>query len=377
MTGKTQSYARQLNNQLIMRELRNGCCSATMLSQRLNLSNAALSSIIAKLAENGYIKQVEVDNQANIGRRPVYYTINENFGCIVVVSLADYTCKIVVSDMKMNVMDSVETRVDKYDVKMLYEIVLSIKNLLSHPTYAKIPLLGIDLSLPGKVNTQTGELQLSPQFDKDIFCESGGILNLFRKQFGVPVVMTNDINLAGLGELHDGALKGVQDGMLVHVDEGIGGALILNGKLFAGTQGFSGEVGLMRTVFKGKTDYLDEFVSLRAIKNELSKVYGKQLHTSDIVALYNTDETVKQYVNDTAICLGRVLKDIVELLNISTIVLSGRIEQFGADYLNLVIAEVSQSDNACNVGYSKIGRNASIIGAISKAVEALTDDIFE
>lgn len=377
MTGKTQSYARQLNNQLIMRELRNGCCSATMLSQRLNLSNAALSSIIAKLSENGYIKQVEVDNQANIGRRPVYYTINENFGCIVVVSLADYTCKIVVSDMKMNVMDSVETRVDKYDVKMLYEIVLSIKNLLTHPTYAKTPLLGIDLSLPGKVNTQTGELQLSPQFDKDIFCESGGILNLFRKQFGVPVVMTNDINLAGLGELHDGALKGVQDGMLVHVDEGIGGALILNGKLFAGTQGFSGEVGLMRTVFNGKTDYLDEFVSLRAIKNELSNAYGKQLHTSDVVALYNTDETVKQYVNDTAICLGRVLKDIVELLNISTIVLSGRIEQFGADYLNLVIAEVSQSDNACNVGYSKLGRNASIIGAISKAVEALTDDIFE
>ena len=377
MTGKNQSYARQLNNQLIMRELRNGYCSATMLSQRLNLSNAALSDIISKLQQKGYIKQADVDSQVNVGRRPVYYTVNENFGCIVVVSLADYTCKIVVSDMKMNVIDSEETRVEKYDVKMLYEIVLAIKNMLSAPKYVNVPLLGIDLSLPGKVNTRTGELQLSPQFDKDIFCENGGILNLFQKQFNVPVVMTNDINLAGLGEMHSGALKGVDNGMLVHVDEGIGGALILNGKLFVGSQGFSGEVGLMRTVFRGKSDCLDEFVSLRAIKNALSEKLGRKLHTKDVVELYGIDLDVKNYVNDTAVCLGRTLKDIVELLNVSTIVLSGRIEQFGSEYLNLVIAEVSQSDNDCNVGYSKLGRDASVIGAISKAVEALTDDIFE
>ncbi len=376
MTGKTQSYARQLNNQLIMRELRSGSCSATMLADKLNLSNAALSGIISKLQHDGYIKQTEIEGQCNVGRKPIYYTINENFGVIVVVSLADYVAKVVVSDMKMNVTDSVETRVDKYDIKMLYELVLTVKNLLSSPKYRDIPLLGIDLSVPGKVNTQTGELQLSPQFDKDIFSEKNAIVNLFKKQFGAPVVMTNDINLAGLGEMYDGLLKGVENGMLVHVDEGVGGALILNGKLFVGSQGFGGEVGLMRTVFRGKNDYLDEFVSLRAIKDELGKTRGTKLKTQDVAELYKTEADVRSYVNDTAVCLGSVLKDIVELLNISTIVLSGRIEQFGERYLQLVAAEVSKSINSCNVVYSKLGRNASVIGAISKAVEALTDDIF-
>lgn len=371
MTGKTQSYARQLNNQLIMRELRQGCCSATMLSQKLNLSNAALSSIISKLQSDGYIKQADVDTEVNIGRKPVYYTINEKFGYIVVVSLADYVAKVVVSDMTMNVVDSVETRVEKYDIKMLYELVLTVTKLLSQDKYRDSKLLGIDLSVPGRVNTITGELQLSPQFDKDIFNEKNAIVNLFKKQFNAPVVMTNDINLAGLGEMYDGAMKGVDNGMLVHVDEGIGGALILNGMLYTGTQGFSGEVGLMRTEFNGEHNYLDEFVSIRAIKKKLNVK-----HTSEVVDKYNSESIVREYINSTARCLGKVLKDIVELLNISKIALSGRIKRFGNEYIEIVQEEVNKSQNACEVEYSTLS-DPSVVGAISKAVEALTDDIFE
>lgn len=376
MTGKTQSYARQLNNQLIMRELRAGCCSATMLSHKLHLSNAAMTQIIAKLQENGYIKQVETDNRQCIGRRPIYYTVNENFGYIVVISLANHYANVVVSDMKMNIVERVETRVEKYDLAMLYQLMLIVKNILGTPQCRDIPLYGIDLSIPGRVNTLTGELQLSPQFDNDIFHEKNTIVELFHKQFNVPVVMTNDINLAGLGEMYKGSMQGVDNGMLVHVDEGIGGALILNGKLFTGSQGFSGEVGLMHTVFHGKTDCLDEFVSLRAIKNVMSERFGKKLHTADIAELFQTDAFVHDYVCETAVCLGKVLKDVVELLNISKIVLSGRIKLFGEQYIELVKNEVSQSIDCCEVEFSTLDSDAAIIGAIFKAVEALTDDIF-
>lgn len=372
MTGKTQSYARQLNNQLIMRELRQGVCSATMLSHKLNLSNAALSSIISKLQQDGYIKQAEADVTVNKGRKPVYYTINERFGYIAVVSLGDYVATVVLADMKKNIVERYETRVERYDMEMLYELVLILKNMLASPEYRDIPLLGIDLSVPGKVNTQTGVLQLSPQFEADIYNDKNAIIDFFKRHFNAPIVMTNDTNLAGLGEMYSGAMQGVENGMLVHVDEGVGGALILNGKLFTGSQGFGGEIGIMRAEFMGKTDYVDEFVSLRAIK----KKFGAR-HTKEIVQRYGVEQDVTDYVDATAVCLGRLLKDIVELLNISTIVLSGRIANFGQNYLELVQNEVAQSINDCSVVYSALGRDASIIGAISKAVEALTDDIFE
>lgn len=362
-----------------MRELRNEVCSATMLSRRLNLSNAALSAITDDLKKKNYIKEVEIDseNSASIGRRPVYYAINENFGCVAVVSLSGNHAKVVLGDMCMNVLHTEEIRVEKFDIAILYELVLMLKNILSLPKYRDIPLLGIDLSMPGRVNTLTGELILSKQFDKDMYGEEGKLATLFTKQFGVPVKMNNDINLACYGEMHKGLLKDVDNGMLVHVDIGIGGAFILNGKLYAGAQGYAGEVGLMQTNFNGQTDALDEFVSLRAIKDRVGARLNRKLHTADVVELYRSDEWVKSYVDSTASCLGKVLKDVVELMDVSRIVISGRVASFGEDYFAAVNREVSKSINNCKVLPSQMSTDANIVGAIAKAVESITDKIFD
>lgn len=376
MTGKNQSYARCLNNRLVMRELRKSDSSATMLSRGLDLSNAALSSIICELKKGGYIREVECDEAAAaacaIGRRPVYYSVNERFGCVAAIGLANHRAQVAISDMKMNITDFVETRVERYDVATVYELVLTLKNLLAKPEYRDVPLLGVDLSVPGRVNTITDELQLAPQFDKDLFGEKNYIVNLFSRQFGVPVKMTNDIDLAGHAEMHRGSLVGVENGMLVHIDEGMGGALMLGGKLYYGSQGFAGEIGLMRTEFEGRHDALDEFVSLRAIKARLG--VG---HTAEALELYESDEKVRAFVLSTARCLGRVLKDIVELLDFSTIVISGRVTRFGSEYMETVNAEISKASSKCTAVPSALGNDAPVIGAVSKAVESLTDAAFE
>ena len=375
MTGKNQSYARCLNNRLVMRELRKADSSATMLSRGLDLSNAALSSIICELEKGGYIRKVTDDEVAattSVGRRPVYYSVNEKFGCVAAVGLANHRAQVVISDMKMQITDFTETRVERYDVATVYELVLSLKNLLAKPEYRDVPLLGIDVSVPGRVNTMTGELQLSPQFDKDLFGEKNYIVNLFSRQFGVTVKMTNDIDLAGHAEMHRGLLAGVENGMLVHVDEGIGGALVLGGKLYSGSQGFAGEVGRMRTEFEGRRDALDEFVSLRAVKARLGVK-----HTAEALALYESDAAAREYVLATARCLGGVLKDIVELLDISTVVVSGRATGFGDEYMRAGNEQIAEAVGSCTAVPTTLGGNASVIGAVAKAVESITDAAFE
>ena len=378
MTGKNQSYARCLNNRLVMRELLKENLSATMLSHRLNLSNAALSDIIDELKKRGYIREADSENTSTTpGRRPVYYSVNENFGCIVVVGISDYKVKIVVSDMKKNVTYSTETRVERYDIATLYEIVLSVKNVLALPQYRDIPLMGIELSVPGRVNKLTGELQLTSQFSDDLFVENNAIANLFTKQFSAPVFMTNDINLAAIGEMHEGCLKDVENGVIIHIDEGIGGALILGGNLHTGSKGFAGEFGLMHVEFEGKTEFLDEVASLRALKNRVKTMYGTDLHTAELVQLYKDNSEVKRYVLSTAACIGKTLKDVVEILDVSAIVLSGRVTEFGAEYLDVIKTEVFGSIGGASVVSSSLGANAPVIGAVSKAVEALIDQIFQ
>jgi predicted NBD/HSP70 family sugar kinase len=375
--GKNQSYARQLNNQLVMRELRNGVCSATMLSRKLNLSNAALSGIIDDLQKNGYIREADIPFEAtSVGRRPVYYTVNENFGYIVVVSLADFATKVVVSDMKMNITEMVETKVERYDVATLYELVLAVKNVTNAPKYRDMTLLGIDLAIPGKVNLRTGRMKLSARFEGDVFDDKEHIINLFARQFDVPVVMTSDINLSALGEMHKGLLRDVQNGMVVHVNELIDGALIIGGKMYSGEQGLAGEIGYLETFFNGELLPLDEVISMRAMRRHIGAHLDHEVSDEELFELYEKDEYVKNYVLSTAKCLGHTLKNVVELLDLTTIILSGDVLKFGNEYLDILNEQVAQSSTSACVLATTLGKNAAILGAVSKAVEALTDDIF-
>ena len=374
MVGKTQSYARQVNNQLVMRELRQSNLSATQLSERLNLSNAALSAIISSLLDRGLIKVVKDEPNKNVGRHRVYYTINESFGIILVVSLSNLYSTIVISDMKNNILERFESRINKYDIKMLYELVLEVKNILQDQKYRDVPLLGIDISVPGLVDKSTGKLQLSNQFDKDLFSEKEPIVSLFERQFDVPVKIMNDINLACLGEMHQGSLIDAKNGMLVHIDEGIGSAFILNGELYEGENGFAGEIGRMEVNFNNERHLLDDFASLRAIKDKVKEIVGREVHTSEVVELYKTNKEIKEYILSTAYTLGELLANIEQLLNVKKVVLSGRVTLFDKEYLDKVKEGIKSKNTELSVEFSSL-KDASIVGAIYKATIALTDKI--
>ena len=374
MIGKNQSYARQVNNQLVMRELRKSNLSATELSEKLNLSNAALSAIIASLLERGLIKVVKGEQSSSVGRHRVYYTINEGFGIIVVVSLSNLYSTIVISDMKNNIIERVESKINKYDIKMLYELILQIKNILADQKYRDIPLLGIDISVPGLVNKNTGNLVLANRFDKELFSDKEPIVSLLERQFNVPVKISNDINLACLGEMHQGSLVGANSGMLVHVGEGIGSAFILNGELFEGEDGFAGEIGRMGIEFDGNKSSLEDFASIKAIKEFAKSLVGKDIQTEQLLDLYNEEPKLKKHVLNTAYCVGMVLGNIEHILNIKKIVLSGFVTQFGKEYLEKVKEGIISKNADLSVEFSSL-KDASIIGAINKATTALTDKI--
>jgi predicted NBD/HSP70 family sugar kinase len=348
-----------------------------MLSRKLNLSNAALSGIIADLQKNGYIREADIPFEASsVGRRPVYYTVNENFGYIVVVSLADFATKVVVSDMKMNITEIVETKVERYDVATLYELILAVKNVTNAPKYRDMTLLGIDLAIPGKVNVKTGQMKLSSRFEGDVFDDKEHIINLFARQFDVPVVMTSDINLSAIGEMHKGLLRDVQNGMVVHVNELVDGALIIGGKMYSGEQGLAGEIGYLRTTFEGEDLSLDEVISMRAMRKHLSVHLQREVCDDDLFELYDTNEYAKSYILKTAKCLGQALVNVVELLDLTTIILSGDVLKFGSEYLDILNEQVKNASINAAVFPTNLGKNAAILGAVSKAVESLTDDIF-
>ena len=370
--GKTQSYARKINNGLVINRLRTSALSATMLVEELNLSNSAISSILKQLENQGIIIQSHSMSNHHKGRKQVFYTLNKDYGIFVILCLSNNKFKIIVSNLKEEVLLKEEQEISEYDLTTIYELILRVKKIL-HENYNDLPLASIYISVPGKVNSKTGELQLSKHFDKRIFEEKNKISTLFSQHFNAPIIIRNDTNLAIIGEKNYGELQDSDDAMLVYIDNGIGASMILDGNFYTGALGYAGELGLIETTFNGEVNYLDEFVSLRSIKKYANLKYNTPMHYNDLILEYKSNKVLHEYVIKTAHLLGKKIKDVIEILNISKIVIQGRVTGFGVDYLNAIKEEVNKSLNSCEVCFSKLNGDSIFLGAMSDAVDNLID----
>ena len=327
--GKNQSYARKVNSKLVISKLRNADASATILVEELNLSNSAMSSILKGLELQGAIIPSYSMSALGKGRKQIYYTLNKDYGVFVIVCLSNNRYKI------------------------------------------------IFIAVPGKVNSVTGEIQLSKHFDKSLFDENNSIVHLFENHFNAPIIIRNDINLAIVGEKRGGTLSNSRNAMLLYIDNGIGASMIFNNEFYGGSNGYAGEFGLMQTTFHGQENFLDEFASLRSIKEYIYKKLNKKVKTKDLKDIYDNNKEIHDYINETAHLVGKKLKDVLELLNISQIVVQGRIIIFGEEYLNCIREEMNKSNNTYDIQYSKLNGDSIFIGAMSEAVDYLIDELIQ
>jgi glucokinase len=116
---------------------------------------------------------------------------------------------------------------------------------------AGVPLgqvIGIGIGAPGPLDSRTGILFAPPNLKG---WRNVPLRQLLFDEFGLPVYLGNDANLAGLGEHIYGAGRGVPDMIYVTVSTGIGGGVIIGGRVLEGVSGTAGEVGHMTIDIRG------------------------------------------------------------------------------------------------------------------------------
>ena len=370
-TGKTQSYSRVCNNLLVIKHLQYKELSGTELSERLSLSNATLSSILKQLLSLGIIKVSESQkSDKELGRKRVHYTLNDNFGLFLNVNISNHQAHLSLANLKEQILDKEVVDIEQYDAQAIYKIVLIATQLLLRNEIKLIPLKCVVISLPGRVNQETGELLLSKQFDPNLFKEQDFIKNAFKNQFpGVPILISNDVNIATQGEMRKGSLVGAENAIYISIDQGIGGSLVINGKLFGGDYGYSGEFGLLKINYRGESGYLDDFVSLRVLRDEAEKITGEKVGRTRLIELYNENQKIHEIVVKSGHFLGNGLKTIIEMLDINKIVLGGRCILFGYEYLDAIKSELENLSSPVDVTFSFINGDSKLIGATAMGVE--------
>lgn len=190
-------------------------------------------------------------------------------------------------------------------------------------------LAGVGVGIPGYIDMATGVVLGSanlPDFSGFPFRDA------LQERAGIPIILENDANAAALGEQWIGAGRGVKDLVLLTLGTGIGGGIIIDGKILHGFLGMAGEVGHMTVIPDGNPcgcgNYgcLERHASATAIVG-MGRALGlgdQSLTAEDVYHLaLDGNERAKAVFESMGRALGMALANLVNIFNFPLFLLSG------------------------------------------------------
>jgi predicted NBD/HSP70 family sugar kinase len=256
-------------------------------------------------------------------------------------------------------------------------------------TAARVPrgrMKVLGATVPGLVDQETGLCVLAPNLGWRDF----PLRATLTEELGVRVVVNNVAQAAAVAEGRVGAARGARSYVWIHVGSGVGAGIVLDGKLFLGRRGFSGEIGHCPVVHPGppcgcgRLGCLETVASakaiLRAAENAVAAGEPTVLAelppplTSTVVAAAarEGDPVARRILGEASEFLGRGISYLLNILNPEMVVLGGAMAQAGETLVGPVRASVARHSllpAGVAVVPSTLGNRAEVIGAVLSAVD--------
>ncbi len=391
LLGGTKSA--MTHKRIIAYYLNNSTSTIPELSKELNLSVPTIAKVIAEMCEDGYIVNCGKMDTGK-GRSPVIYGLAPDSGYFIGVDLMSNGLNLGLMNFKGELV--------KLDMDVPYryrnsqegldELCGHVTDFIEQLDIAKERILNVGVNIPGRVNPEMGH-----SFSRFNF-EERPLVDLMAERIGCRVYIDNDTRAMTYGEMSKGVVKGEKDVIFVNLSWGIGCGLILNGELYTGKSGFSGEFGHFPSFDNevlchcGKRGCLETEISgmalhrnlLQSVKDGRQTLLAEQimkdeasLTLDDIIdATLKEDLLCIELVEDIGQKLGRYLAGLINLLNPEMVIIGGSLARTGDSILQPVKSAVRKySLNMVNrdsaIVLSKLQGKAGVTGACLLARKSL------
>lgn len=265
------------------------------------------------------------------------------------------------------------------------QLVAIIRYLLSQAGTETSAIKIIGIACAGLIDARSGIILTSPNLPWTSF----PLRQRVEVEIGIPVFVMNDANAAALGEHVYGVGKGMNDLIYITVSTGIGGGLILGGRLYAGFQGLGGEVGHMTIEpggplctcgNRGCWEALSSGWAMarearyglaQGIPSPLGEI-GKTITAEDVYkAAMEGDGLAQSVIQRAAHYLGVGLANLVNLFNPQLIIIGGGVAKMGQLLLSPAEAEMKQRAFAPSVASvrlcpASLGARAGLYGLLAQ-----------
>ncbi len=282
------------------------------------------------------------------------------------------------------VQDKVPTECDKGGEKVVENIANLALALLEKSGVAKEEVVGLGMGVPGMIDCQAGVVILS----ENLYLEHFPIRDKVAEKTGLSVAIANDANVATLGEVQFGAAKAYNDVIMLTLGTGVGGGIVIGGKIVEGNQGAGAELG--HVVVKaggeacscGRRGCIEAYASATAIIRDTKRAMEAhkdskmwEIGSTDKVTgktafdYKGSDVYAKEVVDNYVKTLACAITNFANIFRPQAVLLGGGVCAQGEELIKPVQALVDEEIFAGSRGprvpvlVAELGNSAGLLGA--------------
>lgn len=362
----------------------NGECTLSELTKELHISIPTITKLVQELVDENIVSDLgKVETPG--GRRPNVFGLASSAIYFAGVNVARDNMAFLITDLQNNVIkEVVDTDFELSDrPQCLEKICSNIENFISTCGVNRDKILGLGVSIVGRVNSQTGHSYK--------YFTSGDIplREVLEQRVGIRVLLENDTRARCYAEYTCGKAKDESDVLYLHLGRGVAIGIVVNGQLYYGKSGFAGEFGHIPFFDNeiicscGKKGCLETEVSGVAIEDKMRELIGKGVNTilrekfdrgetvridGIIAAAKNDDNLSIELIEEAGEKVGKAIAFLINTFNPETVIVGGNLAAAG-DYIMLPLKSATNK-YSLNLVYkdtkfrlSKMTESASALGS--------------
>lgn len=393
-TTADQELVRKVNKSIILNTLRlHAPISRADLAVRTGLNRSTISNIINSLIEEGLVHETELQD-SKVGRPAISLMLKPEGGAVIGVEIGVGFISLILTDFVANPLwrERIEIESTLPQLEILSEAERMIDRAMRMIAERGLRPLGIGVGLPGLVDIQQGELIFAP----NLRWEHVPFRLMWNQRFRLPIYTENEGNAAALGEYYFGAARGADNMVYLSSGIGLGGGVIIRGKLFRGNNGFASEIGHMMMDPRGELcgcgrrgcweTQVSPRAVMRRVRQSVMMAPNSLVHSltgGDLAHLkFQTvveaaragDPVCMQSLEDVAVNLGLGIANLVNIFNPELVVIGGALS-LGQDMLMPVVEKTVFREalgpvvRKLRIVPSGHGADACVVGAVAMVLD--------
>ncbi len=334
MTVADRDLIKQINQFNILNTIRSQkSISRVELAQITGQSRASVTNITARLIENNLVYEKEIKDSNQRGRKRVMLALNPDAAYVVGVKVSAYMISCAVTDMQADIRSSVDmpVKTSNKPVEWVADLIeQGVTQCIAKAGLTPDRISGIGTGIPGLIDRKKGIQHWT------LFYQKGNIplRELIQQRFDIPVWVENDANTVTLAHQWFGHGRGIDNFLVVTIEDGVGMGIIVNGRLYSGEKGMAGEFG--HVVIEpggnpcrcGNKGCLEAYVSNFSIISQAAEILNRdrtQLKYEEVIeAARNGDKQIIEIFRRAGEILGSGISGLIQIFSPKRIIFSGR-----------------------------------------------------